>query len=890
MFNNMIRMRNLLLTGAIALTASMLNTACSDSDNANDGNSLWDAGKIAGSVAGTWWGEYDHRENVTLDNGKTLRGVKEVQGYKFNKDGTGTCYKYLINTAFEPIAIYGGSMDDKNGSFTWTTKEDSTITITRTGDGDGKNPKTWTAALTKDGLKVLFGSQEFTSDTANDEEEEALTDWEKKLREGSNSDLADDSFLTDWWEQSKVNIRTSGGLTAVETPWGAYDGKSTSQDIPTNIRFYNSKASGWEMCFAHLTGSEDTHWFALYNQKSGVLRVFFYVNDATEFGNELIFDVISENQDKLKYPLYHMMEYGIPSNHKINDGTLSTSANLTSESSSRSTNTWEWFLSAYSKKSSNIKTSKNWHCFDLDMSAYIPGSTNSEWIDGIDNDYEPYFEIDACSQETSSVSLTGTMTGNISGTMETYKTEVQESSSNPTASYASNVLSSIGSMCSSIGMAGMQIGMFNGKKNSTQNPTNVQVVKSRQLNDDFTAPWQAPAQARPTTTRSAFGIGMSAIVIAGTLCSITSSIMNLSIGTTETEYVDTIPSKIDLDVDCDIDLSGSIETWKSNNSAAIEITKGLLEDANDSICLGDGLWSLADDPVVYICRDDVLSSSKQFTVKTESDGYKFDDFGEDSVRLVCWLDPSSIKINLNPDRYHFRKTDSVKVNIGFGVAYNRDEGYTDCYRDLLKLDSRPSFKFIENTTKGDLVRVKQGPLGSSESSAGYKLADVHCVQLAPETMASWFHDDFKESVEYLETFQTVEMGSGNKKFYGLVSKAMGCEKVMFPQIFVGYDDNGNIDYPEASDLFVYVDVGFTCEEGQVELIKQFIPKIKLVGHDDLESKAAQLKEYCTKSFNNEPVGTLANDESVNVYGPYENTLHYPFLKMLSEVINQYKNQ
>lgn len=141
MFNNMKRMRNLLLTGAIALTASMLNTACSDSDNANDGNSSWDAGKIAGSVAGTWWGEYANRKTVTLDNGKKLRGVKSVQAYTFNNDGTGTCYNYLTNTVCEPIELYGGSMDSKNGSFTWTTNADSTITITGN-KGNGVTKKT----------------------------------------------------------------------------------------------------------------------------------------------------------------------------------------------------------------------------------------------------------------------------------------------------------------------------------------------------------------------------------------------------------------------------------------------------------------------------------------------------------------------------------------------------------------------------------------------------------------------------------------------------------------------------------------------------------------------------------------------------------------------------
>lgn len=915
-------MKQFLLAGVMALAAMTLTTACSDKNDDDNGGSAWDAGKIAGDVAGTWMGQYDHRETVTLNDGRKLRGVKEMQAYKFNKDGTGTCYKYLINTAFEPIAIYGGSMDSKNGSFTWTTKEDSTITITRTGDGDSSNPKTWTAALTKDGLQVQFGSQTFTSDSAGEEQEEIISDWETKLRTGSNtSEIADSSFLVSWWKQSKVNVLTSGGLKEIETPWGDYSGTSTSQDIPSKQRFYNGNDSGWEMCFAHLTGDESTHWFALYNPNSAVLRVFFWVEDATEFGNELIFDVISQTEDELKYPLYHMMEYGIPANHKIKDNTLSKSANLTSESTTNSsTSTWEWFLSAYSTKSSNIKTSKNWHCFDLDMSAYIPGSTNSAWIDGIDNEYEPYFQIDACSQETSDVSLTGTLTGKISGTMETYKTEVQQSSSNATMSSWSNTLSNLSSMCSSVGMAAMQVSMLGGGKpggggggdadpnanarvsvqnntNVAQNPVNVQAnaggggnpVPARQVDGPRSVPAQTRANA-PTRFAISASMLLQGTVIFGTLCSLTSTVLNWANGTEYTTYVDTIPSKIDLDVDCDIDLSGSITTWKSNNAAAIDVTKGLLEDSNDSIIIGEGLWSLAEDPVIYIDKEDVLSCSKQFTVSVTKDGYKYSDIDEDSVRLVAWLDPTSIKINLNPDRYHFRENDTVKVNIGFGTAYNRDEGYTDCYRELMKLDDRPSFKFLDKSTvsKGDLIRVKQGALTTTEENAGYKLADVHCVQASPWTMANWYSEEFQNAEEYLESFQMVEMGSGDKKFYGLVSKSFGAEKVVFPQAFVGYDDDGNIEYPESPDFFVWVDVGFKCKEGEVELLKQFIPKIKLVTHDELQEKFDELKEYCTKSYNGEPVGTLANDESVNVYAPYGNIINYPYLKMLSEVINQYE--
>ncbi len=869
MFKDMKRMRHLLLTGAIALTASMLNTACSDSDNANDGNSSWDAGKIGGSVAGTWWGEYANRKTVTLDNGKKLRGVKSVQAYTFNNDGTGTCYNYLTNTVCEPIELYGGSMDSKNGSFTWTTNADSTITITRTGDGDSENPKTWTAVLTKDGLKVKYGSKEFTSDSTGDELNELISTWETKLRTGSNSELADESFLTNWWNVGKVKL--SGIDSLVWTPWGYYDGKMQSQDIPSKIRYYNSKSDGWQMCFAYLNGSssEKTHWFGLYNSNTAVMRVFFYVDNSAEFGNELFFDCVSSDDDLLKYPLYHAMEYGIPANHTIEGKTLRKNCDLNSASCSKS-NSWEWNLSPYSTYSEATGVDPGWHVVDYDLSAYVPSETS--WVDGITDDFKAYFKISPKTQKTSNVTLTGALTGNISGEIETYKTEIQTSSGNSAQSTASSVFSILGNTCSSVGMAGMQTMMMTNKPNT----------KARQFNTDT---------ATRGVTRSAGGV-FAGFSWAGVGLSLISSILSATnTSTTTTTYIDTIPSKVDLSVDCDIDLSGEITSWESVNASPIEITRGLLEDSNDSIIIGQGLWSLADDPVIYIDTEDILSSSSYFTVKATKDGYKYTGFDEDSVRLVSFLDPHSIKVNLNTDVYHNIK--NVTVLTGYGVTYNESVGHTDCYRTLMYLDDRPTFKFYDSASEGDLIRAKKGSLSSSEQSAGYKLAKQYVIQLEPQEMASWYDPSFweqrtdNEYADFKFVDQTMAKSSDNTIHYlGPTLEVLGTKKVVFPQVFVAYDDNGNISYPESPDFFVWVDVAFECKEGKVEFIKQFIPQVKLIDHETTCSKYQNIVDYINKCDNGESYTTLANDKNIKVTAGYASEGFTPIKKMLEKVKNR----
>lgn len=873
MFNEMKSMKSLVLAGAIALTAGALATACSDKDVDESSSSSWDAGKIAGDVAGTWWGEYANRKTVTLENGKTMRGVKTVQSYEFNKDGTGTCYNYLTNTASEAIDLFGGAMDSKNGAFTWTSNADSTITITRTGDGDSDNPKTWKVALTEDGLKVIYGSQEFDMGSTEEYQEDWITKWEQKLRSGSNTDLADSSFLTSWWKQKTVYL---SGIGEKYTPWGDYTGANQSFDIPSEQRYYNSDENGWKMCFAYLSNQYDdnTHYFALYNPKTSVLRVFFWAEDATNYGNELIFDLLASSDDELRFPLYHAMQFGIPANHKIKSGNLKKSANLSSACSTNN-GAWEWYNSPYTTKSSWTKVNVGWHCVDYDLSSYVPDET--DWIDAIEEDYKAYFTIDALGKETSSVTLSGELTGKISGTMETYKTEVQQSTGNSTLSTVSNVFSALGSTFSSAGMSGMSTLMMYKQK-------------SRALN----------SSTRKAGDISGIGCTFAACSWLGTACSAVSSIINLfNDDVSYTTYVDTIPSKIDLDMDASIDLTGSIETWKSNNAAAIDVTKGLLEDANDSIILGQGLWSLADDPILYIDDEDILSSSTQFTLTKASSGYTNSSFDEDSVRLVAWLDPNSIKVNINTEVYHH--IDSVKMNIGFGVTYNRSLGYTDCYRNLMYLDDRPSFSFYDNASTGDVIRAKNtGSLTSAEQSAGYKLAKQRIIQITPQEMAKWYDQSFwdeKSNNEYCgDSFELIEQDTddnGTIRYVGPTYSICGTDKVVFPQVFVPYEMTDDDDATTSKiynalspDFHVWVNITFKCDEGKMEFNKQFIPIVKLIDHDTTVSKYDELVTFMNKAEANKPIGTVANDESLNVFAPFAQEAYTPFKKMLEKVKNR----
>lgn len=90
--------------------------------------------------------------------------------------------------------------------------------------------------------------------------------------------------------------------------------------------------------------------------------------------------------------------------------------------------------------------------------------------------------------------------------------------------------------------------------------------------------------------------------------------------------------------------------------------------------MGRGVWSLAEDPVVYIDKDDLISEYDHFTIMDNMDGsgYTASDFENYGVRYMWFFDPTSIKVNLN--RQLFPDVTEVKVTTTCGIYTGRTAG------------------------------------------------------------------------------------------------------------------------------------------------------------------------------------------------------------------------
>ena len=158
-------------------------------------------------LIGTWRGNYP-RKGTIEQYGKNFNYNYAEQALTFNADGTGTCYKFLCNAAGEPVTLYGGAGDVVNGRFHYAVDKDGVITITRDGDGNSDNPKTWLLRFGADGLNGTDGTTPYQLQSADAKWQTYITNLEKEFRNSSGmfSSESQPSFLTDWQQCRTVRL------------------------------------------------------------------------------------------------------------------------------------------------------------------------------------------------------------------------------------------------------------------------------------------------------------------------------------------------------------------------------------------------------------------------------------------------------------------------------------------------------------------------------------------------------------------------------------------------------------------------------------------------------------------------------------------------------------
>ena len=639
------------------------------------------------------------------------------------------------------------------------------------------------------------------------------------------------TFITDWWTFKAIELQ--GFEHAQSAPWEVEGGVN----IPEEMRLQVTPSQGWEMAFSYLNDNslKGVRYFALYNKWSGQVRLYTYIEDPTSWGSDLLLNVYfgaATHNDM--YPLYNLFEYGIPTCHVL-DKSLSRQAKLVSAQRQ----TFQTWLSPYNHSSSLVP---GWYCFEFDMSGYVPNG--KDWLKRERN--EPRFKFIAETNNNQSVSLKGSLKGDIKGTFE--EPQVIQSGG---ANALSGIFSALGSGLSTI--SGMATNSIAG----------------------------CGQYAYLMSHGGSEGLGGYLNPIkywGGFACSIAGGLFKglSSLAEDEVSY-DTVPGKIDLTLDATLALDGYITSATANNLAPLAVSPVGIYSANgEKGHVGKGVWSLAEDPVVYIDKDDIISTQRGFNVLCTADGYSVSSFGEYDARIVYAFDPTSVKLNINQDL--FRDIQDVTVTTNIGVFPNLKYGNTDKYRDMLMMGSRPTFSLADGKTSGTVnLSGKSTPcvwqVGLDELADGEYETKDNCTVVTQKTAD----------------------GNGWQRFHGRLIDVENAGKqiIVDPQVYIPYSTDGNgqctgIGYPTSPDFVVRVDVQFSAlddngERKYFQFGKLYIPRVEIVDYEKMGEVYKRLKDYSAKCESNKAVNTLANNSAVPVRYPGGHKLIRKTLTLLEKV-------
>ena len=655
-----------------------------------------------------------------------------------------------------------------------------------------------------------------------------------------------DEWIKEWYKFTEVHLE--GFDNAQQVPWSS----SGAVNTPEAVRFQYKPEHGWEMAFSYLNDKslKDRRYFALYNKWTGQMRIWTYVANPKGWGSDWMLNIYFGKSEynggpgEVMYPLYHVFEYGIPTCHKPN-----TSLYMSARLVDKQTQTFQTWLSPYKM---NPSINPGWHCFEFDMSGYVP--EGSVWLDK--GEYSIPFKIYPETINETKVTLNGALIGSAKGSFESDRV-IQQGGANA----ASGIMSSLGNGLKALG------GMATGHITTSS------------------------AYANLMANGGDEGIGAYFNPLArwgGFACNIAGGILGFASGLFEepTSY-QYIPGKIDLTLDASIGLNGYLSQASGNDHVPASISgMGVYSANGDQGHVGKGLWGLAEDPVVYVDTTDIISSQNSFNLLCTKDGYSNTSFADYDARIVYAFDPTSIKINLNSEM--FKNIQDVTVTANVGVFTNLAYENTKRYQEMLMFGDRLKFSLNYGKTSGTFTL---------DGHSTPVVARVGLDELADGT--------YETAGNCTVVTQKKSDGTEWQRFHGRLIDipSLGKQIIVDPQVYIPYtaDKDGKCTFigsPAAPDFVVRVDVQFSAEVDTLahdpdrkgkfvrrgfQYSKLFIPKVVGTDYKEMSKVYDRLKAYARKCENEQSVNTLQNPSGVSVRHPNGHQYIGKTLRLLKRV-------
>lgn len=653
-------------------------------------------------------------------------------------------------------------------------------------------------------LLFLSASGLFFGATGCSEKIDPVTPEEEKTQ-------VDTAFINNWEKQNVVRIiQSNGAPLVVNTPWNPQYRSST---IPQVIAEDVKKEDGWEVAF-NTTGVEGlpgVSYFGLYNYRLGILRVFAYLETAIGSGNECSFEVSVNplSSGSLMYPMYNALPYAIPTKHDQ----LNMYMNFFGYGSG---DTFKQVITPY-KATLDRTESTGWTCFDVDMSGYNPKSSVLWPV----KEPRQMFHINGCNRETTSISLSGTVSAKTSGKF----TEQIPVKSTFTSGVAS-LFKSLGQAAS--GGVGQSILKFIGGI----------------IGSDLASP--AKTIATILQVSGSITDELYKDVMKGTYDPAAAQ-----------KVIDGMKGKIELTTTGDLSLSGYLQKAAVSSYRPIEFGNSAVHTKNPYSHFGNGVWGLDEDPVMYLVED-VMTGEKNRVNLFRTKGSKtygnreIESYG---LKMVQFVDPTSIKVNVNTDV--FKGLDSVKVTYIYGVYPKEKCGHTSQYAQLLKLDRPKVTIFKDDNT----VRYDSRTPGNNINYCQLPSSDLMVSSIGETTQ------NFKATEKQMDA---------NYRYHGYEITDYGKPFIMDPLVYfpvtvqqVSSSSPGKVSLydGECPDFVLFVTISFHYKGQHYYFTERYLPQVKLIKRKDLGEKLKALSNYADMCKAKKPINTLCNNSSCIVLHP-----------------------
>ena len=655
------------------------------------------------------------------------------------------------------------------------------------------------------------------------------TQFEKKWYDAQEIDLVVESG----YENGIPNIKT----TTVALPW-AHD-LLPQQHLPEET-LMNMMAfkEDWSLVF-NLTGilsRPDYHYFGLYNRYSGKLRVFYYItqeNMPASDANDHMWVAAFDNSLAEHLSTQFALPYNVTPTDKYK-----SLANVVMTTAR--TDSWKQGTTG------KVIPSVGWWAFDVDMSTMRPHNFFAK-------DLTKSLQVSLKLFNQNNVWLDSIMQGSLDGKLD--------------GKMNLEALEKTFSSLSSGGKAGAVFGDIFGSASGLM------------MNTYFLRACTGGLETPGGAVTCAIGCALS---LAGKLLDDFARDENPP---TLDENFGKFDADINLDLQATMTTSGVISGERSTTVPNAEMSSGYIKqkdaDGKDTF-IGSGVCNIDYTPVIYVVKDaywyerhaKVFSKSKAFNLddddtKPVNSYYIAKDASLPALRLISFLDPTSIGgIRLNTALYP-EGLENVNVNISYGVFPGSNPGYTNAFRRAIGLEELPywtlctqsNFSTQDNTEFKTFKYPRTSDIFKDISTDDAVFADVVATRLSSQLINGNIERRYYgQSAYYTRELATPE-------------EVDNVQYVSDPEIFVPFSIEKKCLYdPIVPDFVVTVQITANVSTGEGYFITntlRFVPKIVLISYNDIDRIASE-----------------ANSRRASMTGPEGVTVNY---STMDQLLNRLSN-